>query len=498
LGRDLLCFLPFNERGANLAIDAVAGRQFQSTGTALVWDNKDGVAWSNSVAPRLEFPDTAQLNPQRITVAARFRLNGFPNYSCLVSKAQTGPTWTPPYLSYLLRVNSVTQVEFSIGGTAYQSAAGNVPTLVGGVSYTAIGTYDGVQARTYVDGFQVGAISYTGTINYNSAYPVSIGWDEGTVGGGDYFPGYLEYAAIWGRALSAGEVKEFTYKPWQVFQPIRRKAYYLPPAATTTSGTTIIKRWGSTKPPASTQLDRSHPLANRLVGCWPMNEGGGRKITNLVTKNDATLVNNGWAGAPTFDGSTSYGVTSNIDLSPYRKITVAWRMWWNAFANDDALAMELSANVNANYGAFLVNPNSSNLGFGCGTVTPAGYTVPTYARPSAKQWHHYAMTIDMTKTSAAVDLYVDGILQTPTDRTYDAAPSGNFANQPLYLMSRGGGALFGNGRMEALGIWGRMLTANEIADMNAKPFELLQPTRIRAYSIGTTTMTMRSYKWLRR
>ena len=47
------------------------------------------------------------------------------------------------------------------------------------------------------------------------------------------------------------------------------------------------------KPFRGTQLNRTHPLARGLVGCWLMNENGGNKVYDLSgNKNHGTFVNN--------------------------------------------------------------------------------------------------------------------------------------------------------------------------------------------------------------
>jgi len=45
-----------------------------------------------------------------------------------------------------------------------------------------------------------------------------------------------------------------------------------------------------TKPPVGSQIDWGHPLSRGLVGCWLMNEGGGKRTLNLVTKKLCALV----------------------------------------------------------------------------------------------------------------------------------------------------------------------------------------------------------------
>jgi hypothetical protein len=53
-------------------------------------------------------------------------------------------------------------------------------------------------------------------------------------------------------------------------------------------------RWTS-KPPIGSSINWEHPLSKGIVGCWLMNEGGGKKIRNLTGRNNANLNSGGWS-----------------------------------------------------------------------------------------------------------------------------------------------------------------------------------------------------------
>ncbi len=61
------------------------------------------------------------------------------------------------------------------------------------------------------------------------------------------------------------------------------------------------------KPPRGIQLNRSHPLARGLVGCWLMNENGGNKVFDLSNnRNTGSLTNVTWTpGGVTIAASVS-------------------------------------------------------------------------------------------------------------------------------------------------------------------------------------------------
>lgn len=163
------------------------------------------------------------------------------------------------------------------------------------------------------------------------------------------------------------------------------------------------------------------------------------------------------------NGSSDYLVTAaSIDLSAAGtgNLSIAMLMWWDAFANNDNLAMELSVNHNVNTGAFIINPNESSLSkfaFGQGGVS-GSYRNASFPRPSAAAWHYYLLVFSTTDASTN-KAYVDGVSQTMTVGTNDGGASWA-SSQPLYVMSRAGSALFGAGRIAKIAIWKNDQSAN--------------------------------------
>jgi hypothetical protein len=161
-----------------------------------------------------------------------------------------------------------------------------------------------------------------------------------------------------------------------------------------------------------------------------------------------------------FNGTTqAMSSSSTLDLTSVGTgpITIAFWLWWDAFANDDDLAMEFSADFNANAGAFLIDPNSSGVvSFELSHHgTASNYRSASFARPSAAAWHHYMLVLSTT-SNANILAYVDGSAVTMTLQSNTGGTS--WGNYTLYVMSRSG-ALFGAGRICGIGIWGSALTA---------------------------------------
>ncbi|HEX5713921.1 MAG TPA: PKD domain-containing protein [Solirubrobacterales bacterium] len=211
-----------------------------------------------------------------------------------------------------------------------------------------------------------------------------------------------------------------------------------------------------------------------LLHYWRMNEASGTSFADSVGGVTATAVGGvgmGVAGgipndtdkAARFDGAND-GAKATLNLSGKTAITVEFWLKWNAYANDDDLAMEFTNNFNENAGGFLIDPNapqqSGSFGVGIGAGTSRNNAF--FARPSAGTWHHYAFVLD-TQAPAAEQItpYVDGkaVAYAKLNSGTGAMP---FANSSLNMMSRATAGLFGAGDLDEVAIYDRALSAATI------------------------------------
>lgn len=148
---------------------------------------------------------------------------------------------------------------------------------------------------------------------------------------------------------------------------------------------------------------------------------------------------------------------SNVDLSSYTKITVAFWIWWDSFGTNDDLAMEHSNagdvagfNVDLNCG-FCAGTDVAAGVFDAGVVFHAERFRPTSGL-SAATWQHHVVTFDKTQSGGDVThWYVNG---SDAGTPQGGNPTTNFASTKLYVMSRNSSSLFGAGRIAELAIWG--------------------------------------------
>ena len=206
---------------------------------------------------------------------------------------------------------------------------------------------------------------------------------------------------------------------------------------------------------------------------WRFGESSGSLLADSLGPSPATASGEPTLGVPgsifgdldtaaRFDGVND-AASAPVDLSGKTATTIEFWMKWNSWANNDALAFELTENFNSVPGGFLVDPNASYGSFAVGIGSGASRNVALFPRPTAGEWHHYAIVMDTTAPATeAIVPYVDGKAV-----TYSKALNGSgappFANAALNFMSRNGSALFGAGDLDEVAIYDRALSGATVA-----------------------------------
>jgi PKD repeat protein len=209
-----------------------------------------------------------------------------------------------------------------------------------------------------------------------------------------------------------------------------------------------------------------------LLHFYPMGEAAGPTVADLkggppgnlidvtygapgaINGDPATSVNFGGADDPQ-EGAPGSAGEIPLNLSSQRAITVEFWMKWNAYANNDSLAMELTPNYNNNAGGFIVDPNAEQFGgtFAIGISEGETRNSIYIQRPSVGVWHHYAFVLDTTAPAEhEITPYVDG-QQVSFQQEGKGTGGGPFANSTLYLFSRDASSLFGSGYLQDLAIY---------------------------------------------
>jgi len=187
--------------------------------------------------------------------------------------------------------------------------------------------------------------------------------------------------------------------------------------------------------------------------------------------NNGTLINgptfnSGNGGSIVFDGVNDSATVGTISFNSNIITTTFWFKWLN-YANDDDLLVELSTNGNLLQNTFIIDPNSSAPTNGVFQFSIFGNGIGNYYgsyinRPTQNVWHNLSIIWDNSTTNGNIICYLNGILQNTTVNRNLKNSSGNFRTDNLYLMSRAGASLFGNGEISNLNIYNRALTAQEV------------------------------------
>lgn len=185
----------------NFTGSLVNGPTFSSNNLgSLVFDGSDDY---------VTISDSANLRPTSFSIDTWFRPTSFSQFNTVVTKPFNGPTWTPPYLSYMIRLytnGTVLECGTNTGSTFRYFTINN--TFLTNTIYNVSFTFDsstGV-AIAYLNGNTLSTTTFpVGTISYSSA-PVLIGASYGGIPVGEFFTGNVYSVKIYNKILPASEI----------------------------------------------------------------------------------------------------------------------------------------------------------------------------------------------------------------------------------------------------------------------------------------------------
>ena len=243
--------------------------------------------------------------------------------------------------------------------------------------------------------------------------------------------------------------------------------------------TIIIRRPWTQQPPAGVRLARNE-LTKAIRWCLPLN-GSPQEIVNggRLTLGSAGSFGADVRGRHFRSAGSAAAASIPINLSAYGALTLSFWMYWDAYANNDALALEYGTNFVTDNG-FIVDPNTGVPATGTFTIgvgAPGFSNVYSFARPTAASWLHYMVEFNRY-ANPSNRVWVNGTPQSLAMVTNNAINS-LFGNQTLFLFSRAGASLFGAGRMQNLVLRPGVLANDALArDEFLNPWALFAPRQI--------------------
>ena len=199
------------------------------------------------------------------------------------------------------------------------------------------------------------------------------------------------------------------------------------------------------------------PPAN-VIAYWPFAPGSELADSS---GNGHVLANDGVTfsqGAAVFNGAqAAFNTAATLDLSAYSKITI--EAFVRCSGAGDNIVIEHGPSWNNPAGGIIsyIDGTQGQLFAGYTAVNGGGYNYESTGTGvmSDGRWHHFALTVDLTKTGYEIaSLYVDGWKQYEIGGTSSITP---FLNDTIYIGSRANIEAKLTGEMDDVRISGRVL-----------------------------------------
>lgn len=244
--------------------------------------------------------------------------------------------------------------------------------------------------------------------------------------------------------------------------------------------------------PRAAQIDRHNSLGARVIDYLPLNHDRRAVVSgSAVTYGANGFTQSGLKGTGLRGTGSGARASVPMALSGRFKVTLAFTLNWDAYADDDALAMEYGENYAVNNG-ILVDPNSSGTGgmFLVGVGSNGKNNLVAFPRPSARVEHRIMLAFDRTTgTAPSTKVWVDGARQPLSFPIALDAVAGSFSDSTLYLLSRQNNSLFGNAHMRDIVAIDGVTTDWDAASDAGNPFQILRAPARRLWGVALAAPT---------
>lgn len=240
------------------------------------------------------------------------------------------------------------------------------------------------------------------------------------------------------------------------------------------------------KPLPGTPLDVGHPMANGLIGCWPLNEGSGIFAADCsLNRNNGTMTafadpassTSGWGpgefgGALLFDGVDD-GVTTGLSVGGLSEFSVVtWVTNPVAPTGDTDLVAAGGPPTSAQfelYGKFTGGIYALEFYVYYGGGFTDAHRRSSFITISDGFQHMVVGAFSGSGLQNKLDIYVDAELRNGT--LIGTIPSAvNADASTISLGSYAGAAGFMSGQMDSTFIYNRCLAIEEVEELYANPY----------------------------
>jgi len=240
------------------------------------------------------------------------------------------------------------------------------------------------------------------------------------------------------------------------------------------------------KPPKGAMLNRGHPLARGLVGCWLMNEGGGNIVNDLSGNGNRGVFGTGlnspsWV-AGKFGNAIATGATKYITAFPLKG---PWNV--NQFTVVAHAKLMIDPTTFVCVLVSIVTTGGTDEILRLVSTTPTGtwfvsndfglsLTGPVVV---TNQWYQIAIVFDYPRNAT---LYVDGVKQVSDITLAGSVGSPNLFSISGYAWAQSAGW---QGEVSDVKVYNRALTATEVQQLYMTPFRMFEREPI---ELWTATM----------
>lgn len=257
-------------------------------------------------------------------------------------------------------------------------------------------------------------------------------------------------------------------------------------AQITLGSTSYKSQTGGQKPFRGTQLNKTHPLARGLVGCWVFNEGSGDRCFNLnAFNNHGTIIGAVWGTGHSgstliFDGDADYvTLPSNpVDLSNPHSICcylyTADHAYTSSGYDQRAINFYDTSTSWVNVGN---DSNSTKAIYVSGNF---GGTVDNLTSDNVYEQNEWVFVV-YTWDGSNIRLYVNGILQSEDGANSNGATAG----YKIGARNGVGAPGYWKGGIDTVYAYSQQLSEDKIQWLHREPYAMFeQPSRAKYFYVS--------------
>jgi len=246
------------------------------------------------------------------------------------------------------------------------------------------------------------------------------------------------------------------------------------------------------KPPVAAGLSQAHPLADRLVGCWLLNEGTGQIVRDTSGHHRDGSFSGGplwqpgaFGWAVDFDGNDDWISMGNcLDLGTDDVTVLALVQYSAADQPEQSEGDHIAAIAGKGY---LSSSSGYGLSVGAGNKIcwqvrnqSTLFSIASDSALNDGRWHVVAAVCDRDNPTG-VRLYIDGVRQSATADPTSIAAINLTGPMAFAIGSRQDSSLTWAwdflGRVAVVSVWKRVLTEAEIGQLCREPFAVFARRR---------------------